>query len=159
MTLPLRYLENPSQREIEYFIEKWGSKKMIVSTGDYSIQTLSCFIYEIDDVLLGMLSFSETKDTIEIVSLDSSWRNRGIGSSLLRTLENRAEELKKNVQVVTTNANHKAIKFYERHGYKCVFVFEGAVDEARKVKPTIPLIEYGIEVHDELLYMKNFSEV
>jgi hypothetical protein len=44
-----------------------------------------------------------------------------------------------------------AIRFYQRRGMRLVAVHSGAIDEARRIKPSIPLIgEHGIQIHDEL---------
>jgi hypothetical protein len=51
------------------------------------------------------------------------------------------------VELVTLDA----IAFYERRGLRRVAIHAGAVDEARRIKPSIPLIgEHGLEIHDEL---------
>ena len=53
--------------------------------------------------------------------------------------------------LVTTNDNVDAIRFYQRRGFRLVAVHVNAVDEARMIKPSIPLIgDYGVAVHDEI---------
>jgi hypothetical protein len=53
--------------------------------------------------------------------------------------------------LITTNDNLHAIKFYEKQGFRIIAVHRGAVDRARVLKPSIPLVaENGIELHDEL---------
>ncbi|HEY1774611.1 MAG TPA: hypothetical protein VGG41_00500, partial [Solirubrobacteraceae bacterium] len=55
--------------------------------------------------------------------------------------------------LVTTNDNVTAQRFYENRGLRFVALQAGAVDEARKLKPEIPLVgEGGVEIHDELEY-------
>jgi len=50
-----------------------------------------------------------------------------------------------------TNGNLSALQFYLRRGFRLTAVRPGAVDAARKLKPTIPLFgEHGIPLHDEL---------
>jgi hypothetical protein len=45
----------------------------------------------------------------------------------------------------------EALRFYQRRGMRIVGVGRGAVDAARALKPSIPLVgEYGIVPHDEL---------
>ena len=52
---------------------------------------------------------------------------------------------------MTSNDNLDALRFYQRRGMRIVAVHRGAVDEAREVRPSIPLVgEHGIEIHDEL---------
>ena len=55
------------------------------------------------------------------------------------------------VWLITTNDNLQAMKFYELRGFRIVAVDRGAVDRARLLKPSIPLVAgSGIELHDEL---------
>ncbi|MDA8194200.1 MAG: hypothetical protein M0Z53_09410 [Thermaerobacter sp.] len=43
------------------------------------------------------------------------------------------------------------VNFYQRRGYRLVTVRPGAIDEARRIKPEIPLIGHdGIGIHDEV---------
>lgn len=51
--------------------------------------------------------------------------------------------------VVTTNDNLDALAFYLRQGFRLESVRLGAVDRAREIKPSIPLVHDGIEIHDE----------
>ena len=56
------------------------------------------------------------------------------------------------IWLITTNDNLDVLRFYQRRGYRLAAVFPGAVDEARKQKPTIPLTGfYGIPIRDEIL--------
>ncbi|WP_215909533.1 hypothetical protein [Streptacidiphilus fuscans] len=53
--------------------------------------------------------------------------------------------------LVTTNDNLDALRFYQRRGLRIVGVAPGAVDAARRFKPSIPVTgEYGIPLRDEL---------
>jgi hypothetical protein len=53
--------------------------------------------------------------------------------------------------LITSNDNLNAIRFYQRRGMRLTAVHRGAIDEARQIKPSIPLIgEHGIPIHDEL---------
>lgn len=46
--------------------------------------------------------------------------------------------------------NLAAIRFYRRRGLRLVAVHRGAVDEARRLKPEIPLLgAHSIPLHDE----------
>jgi hypothetical protein len=52
---------------------------------------------------------------------------------------------------VTTNDNLAALRFYQRRGMRLVAVHAGAVAEARRLKPSIPLVgQHGIPIRDEL---------
>ena len=53
--------------------------------------------------------------------------------------------------LVTTNDNLDALRFYQRRGLRITAVAAGAVDEARKIKPGIPLLgDHGIAIRDEI---------
>ena len=53
--------------------------------------------------------------------------------------------------LVTTNDNLHALGFYQRYGFELTCVRRGAVDEARKIKPGIPIIGMNdIPLHDEI---------
>ena len=53
--------------------------------------------------------------------------------------------------LITSNDNVNAIRFYQRRGMRLVAVHRGAIDEARQLKPSIPLVgKHGIPIHDEL---------
>ena len=55
------------------------------------------------------------------------------------------------IRLITTNDNLEALGFYERRGFRIVAVHRGAVDRARLLKSSIPVVaENGIELHDEL---------
>jgi hypothetical protein len=60
--------------------------------------------------------------------------------------------------LITTNDNIDAIRFYQRRGMRLVAVHRDAVDDARRAKPSIPMIgEYGIPIHDELEFELQLS--
>ncbi|NLJ25121.1 MAG: GNAT family N-acetyltransferase, partial [Firmicutes bacterium] len=57
----------------------------------------------------------------------------------------------KRVWVITTNDNVAAIRFYQLRGFSLVALYRNALEEARKLKPEIPLIGIdGIPVRDEV---------
>ena len=53
--------------------------------------------------------------------------------------------------MITTNDNLQALRFYQRRGYRLTAVHAGAVDQARPIKPSIPIVgAHGIPIHDEI---------
>jgi hypothetical protein len=53
--------------------------------------------------------------------------------------------------VTTTNDNLNALRFYQRRGFRITEVRPRAVDDARRLKPSIPIVgEYGIPIRDEI---------
>jgi ribosomal protein S18 acetylase RimI-like enzyme len=87
-----------------------------------------------------------------VVSIDSVVRHTGVGAALLdAAVRVAATAGAERLWLVTTNDNLDALRFYQRRGMRIVAVSPGAVDEARRLKPSIPRVgRYGIAMHDEL---------
>lgn len=59
------------------------------------------------------------------------------------------------IKVITTNDNINAIKFYQKRGFDMIKIYHNAIEESRKLKPTIPLIgNYGIPIIHEIEFPK-----
>jgi hypothetical protein len=85
-------------------------------------------------------------DDAELVSLNAAPAGASIGTALIKALTTklRAEDCE-GLWLTMTNANLPALRFYLRRGFRLMLVRLGAVDEARKLKPSIrPVGEYGI---------------
>ena len=79
-------------------------------------------------------------DELEVVSLSTSRRGRGVGRALMETcfVEARARGCRR-VWLVTTNDNVGAIAFYQRVGMDLCAFRRYAVRAARALKPSIPI--------------------
>ncbi|WP_280769492.1 GNAT family N-acetyltransferase [Paenibacillus sp. PastH-2] len=88
----------------------------------------------------------------EIVSLDSTLENAGIGTRLIELVIDEAVRLGcSRVWLITSNDNTRAIRFYQKRGFDMVAVHRDAITEARKLKPSIPRVGYnGIPVRHEV---------
>jgi len=66
---------------------------------------------------LGLITYQIKDEECEIVTLNSLIENNGVGSNLMRLVE---KEVKgkgcKNIWLITTNDNLRAIGFYQRLG-------------------------------------------
>lgn len=101
---------------------------------------------------VGVLTYAIADDEMEVVTLDALERLAGVGTRLLAAAVDlaRAQRLRR-LWLVTTNDNLDALRFYQRRGMRLVAVHRGAVDAARRLKPSIPLVgDHGIPLHDEL---------
>jgi GNAT superfamily N-acetyltransferase len=107
--------------------------------------------------ILGMITYLDRGNTLEVISLDSLRANQGIGSALLQKVETTAVlSHKTGVELITTNDNLHALGFYQRRGYRLTQLFPEAVDQSRKIKPQIPAVaDNGIPIRDELRLLKN----
>lgn len=66
---------------------------MAVSSGSYHCSELIGYIYEKGFLILGLINNTIDNNILEIISLDSIIEKQGMGSLLLKTVE---EEAKKN---------------------------------------------------------------
>lgn len=141
---------------IDLFIDNWGDDEMVVSSGTYQLSDLPGFVAYDETEIIGVITYIIRNDQIEIISLDSFRENVGIGSQLLKKLEEISEEKEiTNISVITTNDNLNALKFYQKRGYNITKVIPNAVEKARKQKPSIPLFaENGIPIRDEIVLEK-----
>jgi len=107
------------------------------------------FVY---DDWAGVVTFIVKGEECEITSLNSLLKGKGIGIALIDEVLREAKEMKcRRVFLITSNDNLHALGFYQRRGFELVAVHRGAINESRKIKPTIPLIgENNIPLRDEI---------
>lgn len=144
----------------------WGSTEIVSRGRIHDVEVLAAFVCvmrrnahdESDDALAahselaGFATYAIDGEECELVTLDAIVRNSGVGSVLLQAVANEAHLAGcHRMWLITTNDNRSALRFYERRGLVHVATHVGAVDRARSLKPSIPLVgEGGIEIHDEL---------
>jgi protein-L-isoaspartate(D-aspartate) O-methyltransferase len=100
----------------------------------------------------GLATYRRLGGDAELVTLDAMPPGSGTGTALVEMLTRklRAEGCVR-LWLTMTNANLSALQFYLRRSFRLNEVRFGAVDNARKLKPSIPVVgEHGIPVHDEL---------
>jgi L-amino acid N-acyltransferase YncA len=85
-------------------------------------------------------------------SLDALKSGCGVGTALVEGLISKLRAEGVNIlRVTTTNDNLDALRFYQRRGFRIIAVRPGAVDESRRIKPSISAVgEYGIAIRDEI---------
>ena len=100
----------------------------------------------------GLLTYRISNRSCEIVTLDRLAQGCGIGSALVRAAIRAARRAGcSRVWLLTTNDNVRALRFYQRRGFRLTALRSGAIDRARRLKPQIPRLgDYGIEIRDEL---------
>lgn len=134
------------------WLNEWGGETMISRGKKYHFQDLDSIIAWVDGVRVGAATYCFSKDQCELMSINSTEEGLGIGSTLLTAVEQTARQSGiHRVWLITSNDNLDALRFYQRRGYRITAVYPNAIDEARKLKPTIPLVGYyDIPIHDEL---------
>lgn len=152
-----KIINSNRERVVAFFKEHWGSTEMVISTGVYDCSQLDGFIYEENDKILGLVTYTRCEHGAEIISLDSIKEGKGIGSLLMNEIEKFVQKKGiEHVSLVTTNDNLNALKFYQKRGYKIKAVFPDAVQKAREMKPSIPFVGHnGIPINDEIFLRKS----
>jgi N-acetylglutamate synthase-like GNAT family acetyltransferase len=131
----------------------WGGPLVAGHDTLFDLTTLPTLVaLDADGALVGALAYRLEADGLEVVSIAAHPRGGGAGTALLAAVADVARRLQRpRLWLVTTNDNLDALRFYQRRGLRIVHVNRGAVDRARRLKPSVPLIgAYGIALHDEL---------
>jgi len=124
-------------------IKKEWAGPFIVSKGHIRDTSVLPGFAAVDDSnsLCGLVTYHIENDECEITTLNSLKENQGIGSVLLKTVINIAKENHcRRVWLITTNDNTHAIRFYQRFGFSLKEVHINSMENARKLKPSIPLV-------------------
>lgn len=153
MVTHIERIDGANREMVNLFIrEHWYTTTMVVRGKQIDMtQTEGFFLLEKGNII-GLLTYLVYDGILEITSLDSLRENQGIGSALVDMAVREAGErgLQK-IVLITTNDNINAIRFYQKRGFDMARLFRNAVDDARELKPEIPLIgENGIPLHHEI---------
>jgi DNA-3-methyladenine glycosylase I len=138
----------------------WGGETVVIRGHVFRPCQLPGFIAVREGRPAGLVTYRVEGDDAEVVTLNSLRTGMGIGTALLGKVEETAREAScRRLRVVTTNDNRTALRFYRNRGYRKVAVRRGAVTEARKQKPEIPLRNPdGIPIEDEIELAKDLGE-
>lgn len=132
--------------------ERWGAEEVIAHGTIYRPGMLPGFVAVQAGERVGLVTHHISGDDCEIVTIDSIRPGIGIGSALLESVKEAAREAGcRRVFLITTNDNLHALRFYQRRGFRLVAIHRDALAEARRIKPTIPLVgASGIPLRDEI---------
>ncbi|NLE52659.1 MAG: GNAT family N-acetyltransferase [Chloroflexi bacterium] len=130
----------------------WGGMTMVSRGVLYDMRKFPGLVAWLDGERAGLLTYRIDGAVCEVMSLNSVVSGVGAGSALLRAVEDVARAAGcERVFLLTTNDNLHALRFYQRQGYRLADLRPGAIDEARRLKPSIPEIGMdGIPLRDEL---------
>jgi ribosomal protein S18 acetylase RimI-like enzyme len=151
MTSLRRLTSDDLPRLRQFWVEHWGGEIMVTRGNIYRPEQLYGFVIEDGMDWIGLLTFFVKGEECEVTSLDSLREGQGIGTQLINAvIEEARRQNCRRVFLITTNDNTHALRFYQKRGFELVVVHRGAVNEARKIKPTIPLTGFdGIPIRDE----------
>jgi GNAT superfamily N-acetyltransferase len=152
MHLPIRASSPADAEWIESFLRaRWGATTIVVHGEVIDTTGLPALIVVAEN-RRGLATYRRLGPDTELVTLDADPTGVGTGAALIEVL---AAELRaggcERLWLTTTNDKLSALRFYLRRGFRLIQVRLGAVDDARRLKPSIPTVgEYGIPMHDEL---------
>lgn len=136
----------------ELSCEFWGSETVIAHGDVFFPAALDGFIAYLDDKRAGLITLFITKTICEVVTLNALQSGLGVGSALIdHTAAYARKQGCEKLRLVTTNDNTRALRFYQKLGFRIRALRPGIMDDYRVLKPEIPMAsEDGIPIHDEI---------
>lgn len=148
-------IRDTDREEVARFIERHWQSRVVMSGGrSFHPHLEQGFIERRGEEIVGLLTYRFDDDgCMEILTLNSTLEGQGIGSLLMLSAIDRARQSDcKKIWLTTTNDRLRVVDFHQRLGFRLTHVKLGVVEEARKIKPQIPLTgERGVPVRDELV--------
>jgi ribosomal protein S18 acetylase RimI-like enzyme len=133
-------------------VERWGDSIVVGRGGSWNPVELPGFAALEGERCVGLVTYEIDGEACEIVTIDALEEGRGIGTALLDAVVPVARGAGcERVQLLTTNNNLRALAFYQKRGFRLVGLVPGAIDEERKLKPSIARVDgAGLPIRDEL---------
>jgi len=133
----------------QFWRDNWGGEEMIVHGTVFRPGQVEGFV---NADWTGLVTYVIASDECEIISLDSLKEGGGTGTRLIEVVADEAAGRGcTRLFLSTTNDNLLALGFYQRRGFELAAIRRGAVTQARKRKPAIPMIgDNEIPVRDEI---------
>ena len=153
MTFEIRPVQEEDRDwSLELLRDRWEDETVVAHGAVYHPLELDGFVAVQGDEVVGLATYVIEEDSCEIVTIDALIEGRGVGSSLIEAVYERAHRAGcSRLWLITTNDNERAQAFYDKLGFRVAAVREGAVNESRKLKPSIPLVgRGGIAITDEI---------
>ena len=150
---PVRHMTRDDLPRLrQFWVEHWDGEEMITRGNIYHPEQLDGFVIEDGKEWIGLITFFVKDNKCEVTSLDSLREGKGIGTTLMNAVvvEARKQGCRR-VFLITTNDNMHALRFYQKRGFELVAVHRGAVNESRKIKPSIPWTGFDdVPLRDEI---------
>lgn len=151
--IEIRPMEDSDREWAAGFLKKrWGSTRMVSRGRLHEADEPPGLVAVLEGKPTGLLTYRIDGAECEIVMLDAGAEGKGIGTALIEAAKEASSSAKcKRLCVVTTNDNVEALRFYQRRGFVIAAVRLNALEEARRLKPEIPLAgKHGIPLRDEI---------
>lgn len=135
-----------------FWSQRWDAEFIVAHETVFRPENVSGFLALDGNEWVGLITYTFLDTDCEIVSIDSLRENEGIGTALIEKVieEARANQCRR-VHLTTTNDNLRGLGFYQKRGFQLCALRVNAMDEARNLKPGIPLLgENDIPLRDEI---------
>jgi ribosomal protein S18 acetylase RimI-like enzyme len=132
--------------------QAWGAVDVVALSlgGVVDASTLPGWLAERDGEVVGLLTYLAADDLVDIVTINA-FAGGGVGTALVEALVEDVRGSAARIRVTTTNDNTRALRFYQRAGFRLTALRPGAVAAARLRKPEIPETGAdGIPIRDEI---------
>jgi len=154
--MEIKPIDHRDRTQIDAFIiRQWFTLQMVVQGESIDLDKADGFYAQADNEVIGLITYRRCEEELEILSIDSLHEQQGIGTALLNEVIQKAREWGvKQIKLITTNDNLSALRFYQKRGFDLVKLHRNAVEQARIVKPKIPMIgNDGIPLKHEIELM------
>ncbi len=130
----------------------WGSEKIIIHHEVYYPAELDGFTAWLKGKREGLITYKIERKITEIITLNAFKPNLGIGTALIKKVENYSRKSGcQSLILTTTNDNIQALRFYQKLGFCLKALRTGVVNEARALKSEIPFFgNDNIPIRDEI---------
>jgi DNA-3-methyladenine glycosylase I len=117
----------------------WGATTVARLGELIDAAALPGFVATDGDERVGLLTYAQRQDELEVVTIQSLCPGRGIGRSRMDAVrDHAARQAVRRIWLITTNDNVRALAFYQRWGMDLSRLVRNGVDVSRLVKPSIP---------------------
>jgi DNA-3-methyladenine glycosylase I len=133
-------------------IAEWGSEMFIAHNEIFRPADLPGFAAIVGKEPVGLLTYKNSGNECEIITLNSWCQKLGVGTALVEAVRQAAGLAGcGRLFLVTTNNNLNGLRFYQKRGFIISAVRINAIAGSRKLKPQIPLLDKdGLPIRDEI---------
>ena len=136
----LKINQESRDRINDFIIHQWFTMEMVVHGESIDLGKAEGWYACEGHEIVGLVTYHILGNEMEILSLDSLIENKGTGTALLHQALSEARDAGlERVSLITTNDNLHALRFYQKRGFDIIRFYHNALDDARKIKPEIPL--------------------
>jgi len=132
--------------------EHWGSARSVSRGRLYQADELPGYVAIQGCKPAGLITYNIHGKECEIATMNSMVEGKGAGSALVEEVKEKAKAAGcRRLWLITTNDNTKALRFWQKRGFRLAAVYINALENSRRLKPEIPLLgNDGIPIRDEI---------